>query len=72
MRRRAVEVGQRYRSRDASWLVWEVKAIGVDSMNVPHAKIEALSITEERTVACSVLADPRRFQFVAEPRAETE
>ena len=67
MRRRPVEIGQRYRSRDASWLIWEVAAVTVDGLNVPHAKIRALSLTEERTVACSVLADPRRFQLVSEP-----
>ncbi len=67
MRRRTVEVGQRYRSADASWLVWEVVAITHDSLNVPHARIAAVSIREERTVACSVLADPRRFQLVRDP-----
>ena len=67
MRRRPVEIGQRYRSRDATWLVWEVIAVTVDGMNVPHAKIQALSLTEERTVACSVLSDAKRFQLVSEP-----
>lgn len=64
MSRRDVQVGQLYRSTDASWLVWQVVAVTRDSMNVPHAKIAAPSIHEERTVACSVLADPRRFRLV--------
>ena len=62
MSKRQVQVGQRYRSTDASWLVWEVVGLTRDSMNVPHAKIAAGSINEERTVACSVLLDPRRFR----------
>ncbi|MCB9960414.1 MAG: hypothetical protein H6843_17595 [Rhodospirillaceae bacterium] len=67
MRRRPVEIGQRYRSREADWLLWEVTSVTVDGMNVPHAKIRALSLTEERTVACAVLANPRRFRLVSEP-----
>jgi len=64
MRRRDIAVGQRYRSTEARWLVWEVVAITRDSLNVPHARIAAVSIREERTVACSVLGDPRRFQLL--------
>ena len=67
MRKREVRIGQRYRSAEARWLEWEVVSIGEDGMNVPHAKIAAVAITEERTVACSVLADPRRFELIRSP-----
>jgi hypothetical protein len=66
MRTRDIAVGQRYRGTEAGWLVWEVVAIIPDSLNVPHARIAAVSIREERTVACSVLADPRRFRRLDE------
>ena len=67
MSKREVQIGQLYRSTDASWLVWEVVALTRDSLRVPHAKIKAQSIHEERTVACSVLADPRRFRRIDLP-----
>jgi hypothetical protein len=69
MRKREVRIGQRYRSAEARWLEWEVVSIGEDGMKVPHAKIAAVAINEERTVACSVLADPRRFQLVGPTEA---
>ena len=62
MRRRTVEIGQRYRQADASWLVWEVVELFQDSRGHPHAHIQAArNLGETRAIACAVLQDPKRY-----------
>jgi hypothetical protein len=65
MSTRSVEPGQRYRARKAWTYVWEVDSIMVDREGHEHAKLHAVNdVKEYRTIACTVLLDRERYEFV--------
>lgn len=61
-----VQIGQRFRDREAFWNEWRVERLFTDAMGVPHAVIaSSMDHTDRRTIACPTLLDRRRFDSVA-------
>ena len=68
---RVVEPGQRYRNVSLTVFgrtansEWIVEAVEVDGLGVPHARIAKVAdLTDRKTFAVGVLADPSRFEEV--------
>lgn len=61
-----VQIGARFRDREAFWNEWRVERIYTDALGVPHAVIaSSMDETDRRTIACPTLLDSRRFESVA-------
>jgi hypothetical protein len=62
MARSEVNQGQRYRDTEAWWPEWEVVRLYEDPLGFAHAVVASVDGAKDtKTIACSALADRRRF-----------
>jgi hypothetical protein len=60
-----VQIGERYRDREAFWNEWRVERVYTDPLGVPHAVVASrMDETDRRTIACPTLLDSRRYETV--------